>query len=357
MKNVIVPILLFGAVSSASAQTTVSIANGRLTLGTNNTDQNVKVEMKEGTGIARVFGFQGIADGTAYSGISAVTVNTGTGNDQVDFDIESRQSRDIRINTRAGNLQSKTQWKILRNSGSGPVNARVTYTGLPAPISLVEVAIDNETANSVINVDTGTAGDVSAKVLSDDLANNLTVGFNARGAKTNFELASNASVLNVALRGTHGTNFSEVNHLISQLRPATVQVSNDITLSGGNDKLDSKIAAPGSNITITGTTRGGNGNDEILYETEGVSVVNGLTLDGGAGNDYLSNQTKGIFQLSQTIGANVSAGAGADRVILTTDTSIRGTGLPDDIIPNIDCGTGSDLFNAFGFINNCELRF
>jgi len=355
MKNVIGPILLLGAISSASAQTTVSVAGGRLTLGTNNTDQNVKVEMKGPEGVARVFGFQGIADGTSYPGISAVTVNTGTGSDSVEFDIASRQSKDIRINTRAGNLQSRTQWKILSNSK--PVSARVTYTGLPAPSSLIDVEVDSETANSTINVDTGSAAEVNTKVLADDPANNLTVGFNARGAKTSFDLTSNASALNVALRGTHSTPVSEVKHVISQLRPATVQVSNDITLSGGNDKLESKIAAPGSNTTITGSTRGGNGWDDILYEIEGASVVNGLTLDGGAGNDFLSNATKGVFQLSQTIGANINAGAGDDRVILTTDTSIRGTGMPNDITPNIDCGTGSDLYNAFGFINNCELRF
>lgn len=358
MKNIGSLLVTAAAVASfagtASAQTSVKVEGGRLALTTNNTDQNVVVEMKEAAGVARVFGFQGIADGTAYSGISAVIVNTGTGSDRVEFDIESRQSKHILINTSGGNLESKTRWKILSNSR--PVNARVTYTGLPAPLSLVDVEVDNETANATINVDTGIASEVNTKVLSDDPANNLTVDFNARGAKTSFELVSNANVLNVALRGTHSTNFSEVKHLISQLRPATVRVSNDITLSGGDDKLETKIAASGSNTTITGSARGGNGNDGILYEIEGASVVNGLNIDGGAGNDYLSNATKGVFQLSQTIGANINAGAGDDLLILTTDTSIRGTGLPNDVTPNIDCGTGSDLFNAFGFINNCEGR-
>lgn len=338
----------------SSAQTTVSVVSGRLTLTTNNTEQNVKVEMKEAAGVARVFGFQGIADGTAYTGINAVTINTGSARDRVEFDVESVQSMDLRINSGAGDLESKTQWKILNTPGA--VNAGVTYTSAGTGLKLVNVEFDNETQNARIAIDTGNAGEVNAKVLSDDPSNSLNVGFNARGAKTSFELASAAGTLDVNLRGTHATNFSEVKHVIGQLRPGTVRVNNDVTLSAGNDKLESKISAPGSNTTITGNSRGGSGDDIVLYEVEGVSIVNGLTIDGGAGNDFLSNQTKGVFQLSQTIGANIFAGPGDDFLILTTDTAIRGTGLPNDVQNTIDGGDGFDLYNAFGFIRNCEGR-
>lgn len=342
------------AAGSAHAQTQVSVVGGRLTLTTNNTDQNVKVEMKEAPGIARVFGFQGIADGTAYSGVSAVTVNTGSGFDKVEFDIESRQSMDIRINTGAGALESKAQWKVL--STTAPVNAAVTYSGAANPLSKVEVVFNNETANATLSLDTGAASEATAKFLSDDLSNSLSASFNSRAAKASFELASNAQNRDVLLRGTHSTNFSEVTHVISQLRPAAVRVTTDVTLSSDNDKLEGKVSALGSTTTILGTARGLQGDDNLLYEVEGVSVVNGLTLDGGDGSDFLSNQTKGWFQLSQTVGANIYAGPGNDILILSTDTGIRGTGLPNDVQNNIDGGDGFDLYHAFGFITNCEGR-
>jgi hypothetical protein len=347
-------LVLASLAGSAFAQTQVGLIGGRLTLTTNNTEQNVKVEMKEGPGVARVFGFQGIPDGTAYTGVSAVTVNTGSARDQVQFDIESRQSMDIRINTGAGDLESKVQWKLLSTTGN--TSASVVYTGTPSALQKIEADFDNETANATINLDTGVAGEVTAKLLSDDPANNLGVTFNSRGAKTGFELASNALNLDVTLRGTHSTSFSEVKHVISQLRPANVRVQNDVTLSGGDDKLESKISAPGSNTTVLGAIRGLGGNDNIFVEAEGVQVVNGLTLDGGAGNDFLTNATKGWFQLSQTVGANIFAGPGDDFLILTTDTGIRGTGLPNDVQNIIDGGDGFDLYNAFGFIRNCEGR-
>jgi hypothetical protein len=345
---------LVALAGTAAAQTTAGVVGGRLTLTTNNTDQNVKVEMKEGLGIARVFGFQGIADGTAYTGVSAVTVNTGSGFDKVEFDIESRQSLDIRINTGTGALESKAQWKIL--STTSPVSAAVTYTGAANPLSKVEVSFDNETNNASVSLDTGNNQEVTAKVLSDDLSNSLAATFNARAAKTGFELASNALTLDVTLRGTHATNFSEVGHVINQLRPASVRVQNDVTLSAGDDKHELKIGAPGSVTTVLGTIRGQAGNDNILVEAQGDSVINGLTLDGGAGDDFLSNQTKGWFQLSQTVGANIFGGSGNDFLILTTDTGIRGTGLPNDVQNIIDGGEGFDLYNAFGFIRNCEGR-
>lgn len=344
--------LLMALAGLAHAQTTVSLTGGRLTLTTNNMDQNVKVEMKEGPGLARVFGFQGIPDGTAYTGVAAVTVNTGSGRDQVQLDIQSSTGLDVRINTGAGDLESKVQWKLL----PGAASASVVFTGSPSPVQKIEAEFDNESAGASINLDAGVAGEVTGKVLSDDLTSSLDVGFAARGAKTSFELTSNAASLDVRLRGTHAAAGSEVKHVIGQLRPASVRVSKDLTLSGGSDTLESKIAAPGSNVTLLGVVRAGGGDDRVLVESEGAGTVNGLRIEGGAGSDLLSNQTKGFFQLSQTVGASIFGGPGDDILILTTDTAIRGTGLPNDVQAIIDGGDGFDLFNAFGLIRNCEGR-
>ncbi len=98
--------------ASASAQTAVSVSGGRLSLTTPSGDQSVKVEVS-GSGLARVFGFPGIADGTPYGGLSGVSVTTGAGNDKVEFELLSAQSFDIRVDTGAGPAETKVKWKIL----------------------------------------------------------------------------------------------------------------------------------------------------------------------------------------------------------------------------------------------------
>ncbi len=346
--------VMLSLAGSALGQTSATNIGGRLTLTTGSGDQNVKVEMKEAAGVARVFGFPGIADGTAYAGISAVTVITGSGRDRIELDIAAAQSVDIRVHPGSGDLESKLQWKILPSAS--PISATASYSMPAGGLKLVNVEVDNEAQNARIDIDTGNGTEVSAKVLSDDPSSTLGVAFMSRGAKTSFELTSAASILDAAVRGNHAGASSEVKHVINQIRPGTVRVNKDVSLGTGSDTIESKIAASGSVTTLTGGIRAGSGNDTVLVEAEGASVVNGLALEGGAGDDFLSNQTKGFFQLSQTVGASIFGGAGNDVLILTTDTAIRGTGLPNDVQSIIDGGDGFDLFNAFGLIRNCEGR-
>ncbi|MBL8217259.1 MAG: hypothetical protein JNK87_41445 [Bryobacterales bacterium] len=66
---------------------------------------------------------------------------------------------------------------------------------------------------------------------------------------------------------------------------------------------------------------------------------------------------QGRFQNSQTLQTAMFGGPGNDKLALSTDTGIFGTGLPNDTFPSIDCGLGNDLFQAFGLIRGCEARF
>ena len=99
------------------------------------------------------------------------------------------------------------------------------------------------------------------------------------------------------------------------------------------------------------------GNDFLKFETEGAATVSGLVLNGGDGNDEIAQLFKGPLQLSQTLGTQLFGAAGDDRLTLATDTAIRGTGLPNDLIPLVNCGAGVDGFSAFGRIVGCESRF
>jgi hypothetical protein len=290
---------------SAFGQTTVSFVNGKLTLTTPGTDQNVKVEMKGAEGAASLFGFPGIADGTIYSGVTGVSINTG-----------------------AGDALTKMQWKI--RPGAAQTNASLTLASAAGGLQLAEISFDSETlGNASINVNTGNASEVVTKVNADDPSNRFDVAFNSRGGKTLLEILSAALTLNVNARGTHNAALNEINHSIAQIRPGTMNVATNVTLGANADKFEGKVSAPGSTAVHTGTINGGGGDDFINIETDSTSSVNGQTVSGGAGNDFL---------------------------ILFTDSAIRGTGLPNDVEPIINGGVGFDLYNAFGLILNCEGR-
>jgi hypothetical protein len=340
---------------NAAAQTAVSFVNGRLSLTTNNTNQNVKVEMKEANGVARLFGFQGIPDGASYSGVSSIVVTTGTGRDEVQFDIEQSVSLALTANTGAGDALTKTQWKI--RPGTGSVNASLSLQSAPGGVQLAEVNFDPETqGSSTIAIDTGNATEVAAKVIGDDPSSAMSVAFAARARKTDFEVVSAAADLTVNLSGTHASTASEVMYSVNQLRAGPVRVTTNTTLSGGADKLEAKVIAPFSNTLVAGTIAAGAGSDLVKLEVEGISNRNGLTISGNAGNDLIEVLNKGVFQLSQTLGLRINGNEGNDQLKLLTDSIIRGTGLPNDRTPIIDGGVGFDRYLGFGQIINCEAR-
>jgi hypothetical protein len=345
----------FALAGSAVAQTSVTFVNGQLTLTTPGTDQNVKVEMKGAEGVANLFGFPGIADGTAYSGVTGVAIITGAGRDEVQFDIEQSRSLNLSSNTGTGDALTKAQWKI--RPGSTQTNANLTLASAPGGLQLAEIGFDSETlTNAAININTGNAGEVVTKVNADDPSARLDVTFNSRGSKSLLEILSAASTLNVRASGTHSGALNEINHSIAQIRPGSVNVATNVTLGANADKFEGKVSAPGSTAVYTGTINGGGGDDFINIETDSTSSVNGQTVSGGAGNDFIQINSKGVFQLSQTLGTRLLGGDGNDFLILFTDSAIRGTGLPNDVEPIINGGVGFDLYNAFGLILNCEGR-
>lgn len=341
------------AAGSAFGQTTVTFSNGLLTLRTPNTDQNVKVEMKGAEGVANLFGFPGLADGATYTGVTGISIITGSGRDEVQFDIEQSRSLVLSSNTGTGDALTKVQWKI--RPGAAQTNASLTLASASGGLQLAEIGFDSETVgNASIRIDSGNAGEVVTKVLSDDPSNRLDIAFNARGAKTLLEVVSAASVLNVNAAGTHAAPLNEINHSIAQIRPGSVNVATNVNLGPNADKFEGKVSAPGSTAVFSGTINGGGGDDLVKIETESASSVNGQTIAGGAGADSIELTSKGIFQLSQTLGTRILGGDGDDRMILFTDSAIRGTGLPNDRVPLIDGGPGFDLYLGFGQILNCE---
>lgn len=399
--------LLIGTATSAYSQSVVTFTNGRLFVDTPNGDQNIKFVVGANAGQTQVFGVPGLADGTSYNGVTAISLVTGTGFDKVEFDVIAAQSLSISSDTAVGMAETKIQWKVAPNtarsvnslalrSATGDTKAELDFTSeaqdtdftwtangvagnaqikggidfkgtgrrafggvglnLGDGNHLVSVEVENEVRNTTLNIDTGNASETNVKVLSDDPTDFLGLTFNARAPKTVLETISSASVCNVDVTGAHLSSFNEMKYGLSQIRPGKVSAFYDLQTATGGDKIEANISAPGSTVVLDGSVRTGGGDDFALFNSSARSTVVGLDLIGGDGNDFLSIALNGIYQNSQTIGPVISAGNGNDTLILRTDTSINGTGLPNDVEAVINGGEGFDLFSAFGIIISCEQR-
>jgi hypothetical protein len=334
------------------AQTLANVTGGRLTLSTTGSNQNVKIEAI--SGVARVFGFAGIADGTSYGSLTGITLTTGAGQDLVEVEVSSAQSFDVRVDTGEGNSETKLKWRIL--GGAGMPAANFTRAGAQTGSQVLSLELESESNRAAVSVDAGGATEVGTLVKSSNVSEYLRVAFTANAPKLSFELGSAAAALDVDVRGGGTAGSDELVYKIAQSRPAQLQVNWALDALGGSDKVEAMVSAPGSTVTQRGSVLGRAGDDTLLFETDAFATITGLTLNGGPGADRLSQVLKGRYQASQTLRPTLLGGDGDDVLVLTTDTGIFGTGLPNDVFPVIDCGLGSDLFNAFGLIRGCEAR-
>lgn len=342
------------AISSApaSAQTIVSQTGGRLSLTTPSGDQSVKAEVGPVAGAVRVFGFPGISDGQQYTGINALAVQTGPGKDSVEVVAETPQNFELSIDTAVGESEAKVKWKVTGSANAATVDLSSDAAG----VQKTSVEIDSEVQGATIRVRALSSSDAFTAIQSSNASSFLRAIVEIAAPTSAFDLSSAANTLQLDLRGGSPTVANVLSYNISQSRPAAVSVNWGIVGSGADDKVEAKVAAAGSTVTQRGLVRGFAGSDLLKFETDSFGTTTGLTLNGGEGDDFLTQAVKGRFLMSQTLQTRLLGGAGDDELILTTDTGIFGTGLPNDLNPVIDCGAGNDKFNAFGIVRSCESR-
>lgn len=339
---------------AANAQSVVSQVGGRLSLTTPNGDQSVKIEVGPVSGVVRAFGFAGIPDGAEYSNVTGVAITTGAGNDKVEVKVETPTSFDLRIDTQGGESESLVSWKILSGAAAAAATIDIASATIGKQYALVEV--DSDTRNATITMRARNANDFSGKVASSNTSDFLRAIVDTTAPKFAFDLSSSASVLELDAIGGSAGVANDTKYTISQSRPAALQLNWALRGSNLSDVVEVKTSAPGSTIVQQGLAQFFGGSDNVKFETEGFSTVTGLSIDGGGGNDQLAQIIKGRFQNSQTLQTSLFGRGGDDELVLTTDTGIYGTGLPNDLPSIIDCGLGNDRFNAFGIIRSCEAR-
>lgn len=340
---------------SLHAQTVVTVSGGQLSLTSLDGDQNVRIEVGPLAGQVLVYGFPGIPDATAYSGISSVVIKTGAGNDQVAVDAQTPANFTVAIDAGAGELSNSVQWNVLPSAV--PVTSRLSLVAVPGPNQFSTIVFDNDAQFSTIAVDSRAATEVSTSILSVDPTTRLNVVLGGAAAKTTLGVESRAAVLNVTSSGAHADVQNQVLHSIKQLDPGIVNLRTNIRLGNVQDLLEYLVAAPGSNVTVRGQIRGAGGNDLLLVKAEAATVTSGLVIGGEAGSDELVFDVLGGFQLTPAFRTQLLGGTEDDLLTLQTDSAILGSGLPNDQVPLIDGGPGFDLYKAFGEIVNCEGTF
>ncbi|NJK44779.1 MAG: hypothetical protein HC933_11260 [Pleurocapsa sp. SU_196_0] len=90
----------------------VTNANGVLELNFAFGVNGAKIIVGPAQGRVEVFGLPGVADGTVYNGISAINWKSGTGDDNLQFEVTQAQDFDISVDTGTSNTDVQAKWII-----------------------------------------------------------------------------------------------------------------------------------------------------------------------------------------------------------------------------------------------------
>jgi hypothetical protein len=312
-------------------------ATGTLTLGTGAPQNNqLKVEVGPGAGQVRVT--DGLTSAVqTYSGVRAISLNAGAGDDIIEFDINASQSLALNLNSGSGNAIYKIQWKVppgaaaatsslAMSSGGGSVQVElafesevptssfnwttnfgggnkllksgfafkpgtttarknVNFANLGGGTHQLFMDVDNDAADGRFTLNSGFASEVVYKVVSDAPSARLDVNGIVRGAKQEVDVVSAATRTNLALRGgTANTNTAETKWSLAHLVPGAVSANLDFDTAGFGSKFEGKLTGVGAGLTLAGRLLGSLGNDDIKLETNLVTNTS-LLLDCRAGID------------------------------------------------------------------------
>ena len=153
----------------------MSVTAGKLSLVTDASDQNVRLEVGPIVGEVRVYGFPGISDGTSFTGITSASVKTGGGNDQFALDAQTFADFAVAVDTGVGELSTTVQWKV--GQSANPIAANFELVTLSGPNQFANVEFVNDAAKAKINARVGVATASTTKILSVDPTETLDVGF------------------------------------------------------------------------------------------------------------------------------------------------------------------------------------
>lgn len=385
------------AATSAWGQS-ATVTNGTLNISTGPISADAKVVVGPAPGVVQVFGIAAIGDGAIFNGVRAINFTTGAGEDKLQFDIDSPQSLDLRIDTGSGTAETMISWRVpstvasavgtldirsgagatktflnlestapdfrfgwnmLNGGGNKEVEAKLAYkagsVNVANDIALslgggthkVAVTVENEASKYGLRMNSGNATELATIVQSPNRTSALNVDLTSSARTTMVDIQSAADALDLALGGNYGPVQNSINYSVVQLRPAAVNARLGLRTGVVNDKIEMKFDGETSRLSLGGFVETGAGNDELKIESNMVSNTT-LAVDVGAGSDVAELFFKGPLFLPLPGLPRLLGGDGNDQLRLIAERGATGQQ------PRIDCGPGFDAVRGFGVILNCE---
>ncbi|HQX51988.1 MAG TPA: hypothetical protein PLR25_18860 [Planctomycetaceae bacterium] len=285
-----------------------------------------------------------------FTGIQAITVQTGYGNDEVrviygfnpqpDPPGDQSRSLDLRVSLGAGDDKFSADLQVPAGTirlgvDAGTGNDSVTFRTVSDPTERPGGVIDPNVRNVLLYANLGDGNDV----------------FNGE-----FQFPPDPCQVMV-IGGGGADSINALIGLLSNATPAgNAQGTIDLSLNGGdgNDNIQSAIRNVNLNGRVTVDLQGGAGNDIVQQTLEMVKVNAGLDLkaSGGIGDDYVvlsaasASGTTGratpTLIANSAVRFNLQGDAGNDRLVGLLQPCITPVGTLDLIFGG---GAGNDLFN------------
>jgi hypothetical protein len=392
--------LALGALAqSHPANTRFDPATGTLTVGDGAPGgKNIKIEMKQGPGVAVVLDAAAAAPRT-FTGVRRIAMDTGAGSDQIEFDLDVAQSLALDIMSGSGDANVKIQWKLrptagavqstlAMRSGGGIVNTELDFESEAADSTfdwtanfgggnkLVKAGVefkpgtqvarnrvalalgggrhvvgfegDSAARDASFSFDAGNATEVLYKLLSPNPTQRLDVATTVRGEKNGVEILAAASDLRTRLSGSaaSGTGVAETNWNVAQTVAGTITATSDFRGAGTAMNFGAKFDGAASTLTLGGLLVGTVGNDSIKVETS-ANVISTLLLDALGGDNVLDFIAVGRLVAGAVQPRFVMGGGNDNFNLIARDGSTAN--------PAIDCGAGADNAKAsVGTPSGCE---
>ncbi len=331
-----------------ASRSPASVSAGLLSIVTSNAQQQIEITVGPVAGEVSVSGVSGIDSNSVFTGITDITLLTGTRFDYVEFRIQSDVVPNITVGTGRGDSDVKfiyelpTSLQVVSSSvtvNGGTGNDKADFYVLNAgPGFTAQWTVNHGAGN---NESTASVNALSASDLIDIAYTGVT---GAGQDKLEFQVTADATTLNLAVNGQLGGNDDTANLNVLGLNPlAAASFNLGLDLGAGNDASNFEYVNIGSSVSLNGRIAGGDGFDTAVAKLESDGSVS-LEMDGGAGNDLLDMSFKGTLDGAPRL----LGGSGDDELKIVVDGPILMT-------PFLDGGPGIDKATGFGTIINCEI--
>jgi hypothetical protein len=322
-----------------------------LSLTSSDASQQINVNVGPTPGFVQVIGLDG-QDAT-YTGVTALSITTGSGFDFIEFRIRGTAPVPITVNTRSNNSDVKVIYELPTTSTAAVAHAvtvlgeggndKVTFEGVIRPRHFFSNwTVRPGAGNNEVIVTTST----TANVRTNDQRLDTVSGPGEDIVAVNVEsLAPRNYVMVRALTGQ--ANDSVVLNFNGLYSGVTPSVPNTIRFfvdqNSGLDVCEANIISRGRSANVAGTMIGGSGDDFLKLLLDGNGTVD-TVMNGRANNDTVDVELKGTIsgtpQLQGFTGDDYLKVVHTNGQVLTT--------------PIVDGGDNFDRAVAFGTIVNVE---